>query len=189
MADINLNTPELNKYAEAVEFNAKRKNDFMFNNKGNEMALIVFRSIFRNATDSIQIVANNLNNEVTNHPEYISALDSFLSKSKTKVEILLSSHDAEADCSPIFKLLTKYSDKAFVRIIQDGRAFKDNKGRVIHFCVADKHMYRMEYDIDNRRAECNFNNIKECKMLSKLFYDVYDDSQYSKSALLKRSND
>ena len=88
MADINLNTPELNKYTEAVEFNAKRKNDFMFNNEGNEMALIVFRSIFRNATDSIQIVANNLNNEVTNHSEYISALDSFLSKSKTKVEIL-----------------------------------------------------------------------------------------------------
>lgn len=189
MADINLNTPELNKYTEAVEFNAKRKNDFMFNNEGNEMALIVFRSIFRNATDSIQIVANNLNNEVTNHSEYISALDSFLSKSKTKVEILLSSHNAEADGSKIFQLLKEYPDKAFVRIIQDGRTFKDNKGRVIHFCVADKHMYRMEYDINNRKAECNFNNIKECKMLSKLFYSVYNNSQYSKSVLLERCND
>lgn len=186
MADINLNTPELNKYTEAVEFNAKRKNDFMFNNEGNEMALIVFRSIFRNATDSIQIVANNLNNEVTNHSEYISALESFLSKSKTKVEILLSSHEEEADKSPIFKLLAKYQDKVFVRIIRDGRTFKDSKGRVIHFCVADKHMYRTEYDIDNRKAECNFNNVKECKMLSNLFYFVYNDSQYSKSVLLKK---
>ena len=47
----------------------------------------------------------------------------------------------------------------------------------------------MEYDINNRKAECNFNNIKECKMLSKLFYSVYNNSQYSKSVLLERCND
>lgn len=87
---MNLNTPDLVKYNEAVEFNAKRKNNFIFYNNGNEMALIVFRSIFRNTINAIKIVTKDSNNKVTNHKEYISSLESFLMKSNSRLELLLS---------------------------------------------------------------------------------------------------
>lgn len=57
---------------------------------GNEMALIVFRSIFRNTINAIKIVTKDSNNKVTNHKEYISALESFLMKSNSRLELLLS---------------------------------------------------------------------------------------------------
>ena len=181
MADnnkINLNTLELVAYNEAVEFNAKRNNNFMFNNEGNEMALIVFRSIFRNANNTIKIVANNLNNIVTNHTEYISALESFLLKSNSKLELLLSEFNKSVD-SGLFEMLNQYKEKVIIKVIKDGRTFKDNKGRIIHFCIADNHMYRLEYDTTKRMAECNFNDVKEYQILDKLFCSVFNNNVWS----------
>ena len=179
MTNIDLTTPELIEYNEAVEFNAKRKNNFMFNNKGSDMALIVFRSIFRNATKNIKIVAKNLDNEVTNHIEYITALESFLGQSNCKLEILVSEHTQQNDEEKLFKMLTKYKGKVFIKTISNGRTFKDDKGRIIHFCIADGHMYRLEYDIENRMAECNFNDVKEYALLDGLFSSVFNNSLYS----------
>lgn len=176
--NINLNTPELVKYNEAVEFNAKRNNNFMFNNEGNEMALIVFRSIFRNANNNIKVVARNLNNIVTNHKEYISALESFLIKSNSKLELLLSEFDKTNKCD-LFEMLKQYKEKVTIKVIKDGRTFKDDKGRIIHFCIADEHMYRLEYNTEKRMAECNFNDIKECQILDKLFCSVYNNNVWS----------
>lgn len=182
---INLNTPDLVKYNEAVEFNAKRKNNFMFNNEGNEMALIVFRSIFRNATNAIKIVANSLNNKVTNHKEYISALESFLMKPDSKLELLLSKYDGNqlSDCH-LFNMLKQYKDKVSIKVIENGKTFKDSKGRIIHFCIADAHMYRLEYNTEKRMAECNFNDIKECQLLDELFCSVFSNNTLSRNEVL-----
>ena len=182
---INLNTPDLVKYNEAVEFNAKRKNNFMFNNEGNEMALIVFRSIFRNAADVIKIVAKNLNNIVTNHGEYVSALESFLMRPNSKLELLLSEYDGnQLYGSSLFNMLKRYKDKISIRVIENGKTFKDSKGRIVHFCIADARMYRLEYNTEKRMAECNFNDVEECKKLNKLFGGVFGDNTSSRSETL-----
>lgn len=174
---IELNTPDLIKYNEAVEFNARRQNNFMFNNGGDAMALIVFRSIFRTATQKIQIVAQDLNNPVTNDAEYITALEFFLMKPESKLEILVSNYSPNNNI--LFEMLKKYPSKVVFKVIEGGRTFKDTQGRVIHFCIADGHMYRLEYNTNERKAECNFNDTKEYSLLNTLFYSVFNNNTYS----------
>lgn len=174
---INLNTPELISYNEAVDFNAIRKRNFIFNNTGKEKALIVFRSIFRSANKFIKIVALNLDNIVTTHQEYISALESFLSKPDSKLEILLSEKPNLEN--KLFTMLSSYREKISVRIMEGCKTFKDSQGRTIHFCIADGQMYRLEYDIKERKAQINFNDPNECSKLNNLFISVFNNNSTS----------
>ena len=50
----------MEEYRKTVELYAARHENYLFHNKGNEHALIIFENIFRNAKRKIRIVANNL---------------------------------------------------------------------------------------------------------------------------------
>lgn len=170
---IDINTPELIAYSEAVEYNATKKINGIFNNDGEKRALILFRSIFRNAKDKISVVARDLNNCLTNDAEYISAIKMFLDNPNSKIQILLSQYNDTN--SELFALLKRYAHKISIKIIRDDRTFKNGNGQTVHFCVADSHIYRLEYDIEKRKAECNFNDPRECLKLQKAFDSVFND--------------
>ena len=80
--------------------------------------------------------------------------------------------------------LKQYKDKVSIKVIENGKTFKDSKGRIIHFCIADAHMYRLEYNTEKRKAECNFNDIKECQLLDELFCSVFSNNTLSRNEVL-----
>lgn len=173
MERIDLNTESLKEYNQAVEYNALNKVNFVFKNDGNEKALIVFKNIFKSATQQIQIVANDLNNVLTNHADYRSSLTEFLEKSDVKLDILLFEDKINGNNSSIASLLRRFTEKITLKISK-GKSFKDNdSGKKIHFCVADNSMYRLEYDVEERKAQCNFNDPVKAGSLKALFYKAF----------------
>ena len=181
MADIELNTEELIKYNEAVEFNAQQKNNFYFKNDGDAKALIVFKNIYNTANKDIQLVAKNLDNDLTTSKEYLDAIKKFLTRRDTTLDILLS--DEVNLNNNLFILLKEYKSKICIKTT-NGKTFKGESGNIIHFCVADEHAYRMEYDIIHRKAEVNFNDEKICSKLKKTFYLIFNNSDLAQSISL-----
>lgn len=174
----NIAAPELSPdstYSQAVEYNALNKIDFVFKNDGDEKASIVFRNIFKTASNEINIVACNLNNALTNSQPYLTALSGFLDKSNSKLHILLTKY--EMDGSKIKELLERYKNRITIKTTE-GKTFKDSKSGVpIHFCIADDRMYRFEYDVTGRKAQCNFNDPQSCAYLKEQFNIAFNSNQ------------
>ena len=166
----------LNAYSDAIEYYAKESTNALFFNKGNEHAIIVFRTIFRYAKERIFIVAKNLNNSVTKSDDYLQAMRSFLDKKNTKLDVLISEYDDSGN--DLFSLLKKYPEQVKIRCTE-GKLFTNQDGEDIHFCVADGHMYRLETNIMERKASCNFNDPTVCKSLIKNFLSVFNSSSSS----------
>lgn len=166
MAELNVSA-----YEQIVDSYAKESTNFLFHNQGNEHALVVFKSIFKNATKRIRIAAGSLANmEVANNGEYIEALKGFLDRPGAKLSILLSDYTADLSL-PLFSMLSQHEAYRNGRVmIADGagRNFRRN-GEICHFCTADSHMYRVETDIQNRKAECNFGDKSMTEFLEDLF--------------------
>jgi hypothetical protein len=170
------NDPTLNEYRKAVEWYAQRKADNMLHNKGNDHALVIFENLFRYSERHVRIFAKDLANvEVVNRKEYIKAVKEFIDKPGVKLDILITSFNDEVkkirrDIN-LFYFLRK--SKAY----EEGRIkIKTTKGMIfriqgqpIHFCTSDGHAYRMERDIENRVAHCNFGDKKTTKTLEETF--------------------
>lgn len=173
MEDINLV-----EYQKTVEMYAKEGTNFLFHNQGNEHALIVFKSIFNNANKKICIAAASLDNrEVANNKEYIDAMKSYLEKENSKLLILLSNPVTDPSTLPLFVMIKEHKSYKEGRVaIKDGKGknFHMN-GRCVHFCVADNRMYRLESDIVNRTAECNFGDDVRTKYLTDLFERAFEN--------------
>ena len=163
----------MEEYKNAVKYYADEKKDYLFHNQGSVHAKIIFENIFRTASDHIRIAANNLwNKDVVNTPEYLTALESFLDKPNTKLDILLINeppiNEVRQECeSNIYKMLFEHRAYRAGRIqihCGNGKSFK-RKDKVIHFCTADGRMYRLESDVEQRSATCNFNDAEQTTIL------------------------
>lgn len=170
-----MQTISIREYEEAISQLAERREPHLFYNEGNEHALVVFKTIFRNAKRNIYIVAKDLiNKQVSNAPEYIDSLGGFLERNDVELNIMLTSCDPKAmKEAPLFKKI--HESKAFrngnVHIFTlNGKKFKDGDN-VVHFCFADEQMYRIETDIENRKASVNFNDPSVVNGLFKNFHD------------------
>lgn len=163
-------------YEQIVESYAKEKTNFLFHNQGNVHALIVFKSIFRNAVSKVRIAAESLtNSEVANNDEYLKALKSFLDRPETHLQILLSNAPENPREYVLFNTLKSHEAYRAGRIeVRDGkgRNFRRN-GLVCHFCTADSRMYRIETDVTNRKAECNFGDKSTTEFLEKIFDEAF----------------
>lgn len=160
----------LSKYAEAVAELANSKRPNLMHNEGDSHALIIFTNIFNTAEDYVKIVARNLaNEEVANNPLYIEALKSFLGRKNTTLSILLSEYDQHVTPKlPLFEMIksTKaYRDGRVDIAYTGGRHFTSSDNNEIHFCVADDRIFRLETDVNARKAICNF---KDEEIVSKL---------------------
>lgn len=177
----------MEEYRRTVEAYAYHHENYLFHNEGNKHALIIFENIFKNAKNTIRIAANNLcNSEVVDRKEYIEPLIKFLDNGGA-LSILLK----DAPCPTneelkntycLFRAL--YNHEAYkngiVKIKSgDGKFFHDNNGHEIHFCTADGHMYRIENDIVERKAICNFGDEVKTKELDNLFDGVFDSIHHN----------
>lgn len=165
----------MKEYERAIEYYASKKIDNLMHNGGSEQALIVFKNIFKNSNSHIRIAAGSLNNnEVVNTNDYISAIKTFLENNDSKLDILLTNFDdsvREQKGTNFFKFIkdSKAYTEGRIRIKDaEGQSFKIGND-TIHFCTSDSTMYRIEIDIQLRKARCNFGDTDTTKKLESIF--------------------
>lgn len=174
MAELESNQDiSLKEYEDALSQLAERREPHIFYNEGNQHALIVFKTIFKNAKKEIYIVAKDLTNtEVSNASQYIESLKSFLEREDAKLNIMLTSFNKDvASNRPIFETIHKSSayKKGNVHIFNlNGKKFQEGDV-VVHFCFADGQMYRIETDTEKRKARGNFNDSNTANSLLENF--------------------
>ena len=157
-------------YEESVAYAADNKLNNVIYNKGEEHAIIIFHNIFRTAEREIVLYAKNifsLDNKVTTNAKYISSLTNFLEKEGTKLKIVLTDCNADTDTNILREHLMLYRDKIEIKANEQQTVKIDDT--LIHFCTADGRMYRMEYDIKDRKARCNFNDQTSCTKFNSIF--------------------
>lgn len=177
---------DLTQYKEAVNDYAAKRVNYLFHNEGDEHALVIFASIFSNAKKTIRIAANKLcNNEVANREEYVKSLSSFLDKKDTKLFIILTNRPEKkevADQGCLYRMLFNHSAYKENRIcIKEGKGkcFRDSQGKVVHICMGDDVMYRIEQDIVARKAVANFGDSMKTQMLNNKFDEIFNSNEVS----------
>lgn len=170
-------------YKNAVESYARDRKDYEFHNKGSEHAKIILPLIFSHAEKEVRIAAQNLwNQELVNTSEYIESAKSFLDKNNTSFHIIVTNFPREEiakepGINSFYKMLSQHPAYAAKRVIikeSHGRSFKRN-GNPVNFCTADGSMYRLEFDIKNRAALCNFNDPKEAAKMNAVFDRAWNE--------------
>lgn len=145
----------------------------VFNNSGNVHAAIIFNNIFSRSKSIVRILAGNMYNVVTLSKMYQDALLAFLGRKDTRLCILLNSDKLEdlkklAIQDSIFKKLQPYASKIAIR-----KTKKELKrdGEMIHLCIGDQSMYRLETDPEHRHAEVCLN---DADYINKYLIPEYD---------------
>ena len=165
------------EYRNAVESYARERKNYTFHNKGNEHAKIILPLIFRNAKREVRIAAQNLwNQELVNTSEYIESAKSYLDKQNTTFHIIVTNFpkkeiEKALEINSFYKMWSQhpaYDEKRVIVKDSHGRSFKQN-GNPVNFCTADGSMYRLEVDIQNRMALCNFNDPNETAKMNTVF--------------------
>lgn len=186
-----------------VEALAREGSSTIFYNSGTERSVISLSNIFRKAKTDICIFAQSLcdlsNKNVgadyvnpATKSEYIEALEGFIeSNSDTKLRIILQeSINGQAVRSEFLntelaKMLNKQiglgknievrTTKAVEKIVLKS-GDSEEEVRTINFTFADSKMYRFEFDIEHRVAECCFNAKPEViERLAKIFDQHWHD--------------
>lgn len=151
---------EIEDYMAAVSEISCSNSSEVFNNSGNVHAAIIFSHIFSKSKSIVRILAGNMYNVVTMSKMYQDALLAFLGRKDTRLCILLNSDQLEGMKIPaiqdsIFKKLQPYASKISIR-----KTKKELKrdGKMIHLCIGDQSMYRLETDPKHRHAEVCLND-------------------------------
>ena len=176
---------DISKYELTVHDFAEQRVNFMFHNEGNEHALIICQNMFGNATREIRIAANKLyNDEVVNTPSYIESMKKFLDHQDATLKIIVSEppRPKMVNLAKSLYEMLYYSDayrEGRVRIKDaDGKSFRDpDNMHPVNFCTADGRMYRYEWNIQERCADANFNDIPRVEQLNRNFDRIFDTLQ------------
>ena len=166
-----------------------------FLNSDENHALDVFLSLFQTAKESVRIFAGCLCKHVGNNISYVIALSEFVERGG-KLFILLNDYDEEAaKNSSLYKRLAYYASKKMPVCVKKTTArpyfTSDPEKRPFHFTVADDKAYRLEVDIEQRAAECSFNNPMMAAALAEYFDKVFakeDSSLIDLVALFENGN-
>lgn len=166
-------------YKEYVSFLAQNKIDKNFINSDQEHALEVFVNLFKNAQSIARIFAGCLTSKVSNDSNYIVAISDFIERGG-EVKILLNKFDdSTAKKSNLIKRLSFYKSQGKPILIKKTEAkpyyASDPEKKEIHFTVIDNKSYRIETDVVERTADCNFNNEPLAKSIATFFDTVFDD--------------
>lgn len=174
----------IEEYKKKIHDLSCKNESIMFMNADNEKALSVFVELFHRAEKRVRLYSGSLvNQEVSNDTQFISALSDFLEKDGVKLEILLNDYrEGEFENTPLFKRLLYYqcngSDITIRRT--DKKLFFARPGQEkteCHFCVCDLASYRLEIDIENRSAICNFNDTVGAGVLIERFDEMFNQSE------------
>ena len=166
-----------NSYKEFVRLMAQTNSDRMFLNSDEEHALEVLVQLIQMSKEKIQIFAGSLCEHIGNKPEYIVALSEFIERGGI-LNILLNRYDEGKDKnSNLYKRLAYYKANGKQIIVKQTNAkpyfSNDQSKKEVHFTVGDKKSYRLETDIEDRKAECNLNNPEIAGMISDFFDKLF----------------
>jgi len=169
----------IEEYRKAVEYLAAQKRNFDIHNEGDEYAKVIFTNMFLNARKTLRIAANTLRNSVVDSPEYLDALDSFLGRECTTLQIVISHLPDNASENSNYNIyrrlwLNPAYSQGRIHIKNANRSVFHICGTPANFCVADSLMYRIENNIERRTALCNFGNSSRAKLLEERFDEGYN---------------
>jgi hypothetical protein len=174
----------ISSYKRKIHILSRNNENTAFMNADNEKALAVFVELFHRAQQRVRLFSGSLlNEEVSNNSQYISALSDFLEKEGVKLEILLNKPDEEKiRNTPLYKRLTYYKNAGTDITIRktDRKLYflkSEHERTECHFCVCDNNSFRLEIDIVNRSAICNFNDTTGASILIKKFDEMFNDSE------------
>ena len=169
----------MEKYREYVNDLAQKRVNNTFFNSDEAHALEVFINLFQIAKGEIRIFAGNLCSYVANKPKYIEKISDFIEKNGI-VKILLNDYDKEKSIdSNLFLRLALYKSlgkNIHIKTTSIKPYYtSDPDKKEIHFTVVDNNAYRIETDINDRTASCNFNNDIEGNSLVVFFDSIFND--------------
>lgn len=165
-------------YRDFVHALAINRENKVFLNSDENHALDVLVEIFQNAKDEVRIFAGSLCKHVGNEERYIVALSDFLDR-KGKLRILLNDYNPDyAKNSDLYKRLAFYKGLSEGDIIiKSTKATphlkSDTEDINVHFTIGDRNSYRLETDIENRTAICNFNDTDRSSVLADFFDKLF----------------
>jgi hypothetical protein len=167
----------IDSYKQKIRNLAENRINEMFYNTDTEHATIVLTELIKNAEEYVYIVAENMNPAATDNEEYLSAVESFLTKGKMK--ILLTNYDKEKfGNSKIGKLLNTHPD--VVEIKHSGGRKVKRDDIPINFTVSDGRAFRFERDIEENIAFGNFNDTETANILENSFINLFSN-EYCKA--------
>ena len=175
MKDLNFNS--FLDYEKAVRYFADNKIDNVLSNSGKEHAVVIFDNMFRTAEKEICLYARDIfseSNAVTVSPPYKESLRKFLNKDGTKLRIVLKNYDENTSCNSLRDIVKQYASKVELRKNVRGEVKIGNTN--VHFSIADGRMYRLEYDTEDRKARCNFNDANAVSKYQTVFNQLFEAS-------------
>lgn len=170
----------ISDYSKFVGGLAKNKENRIFLNSDEEHGLIVYINLLKTAKNQIRIFAGRLCEHIGNKPEFVEAISDFIERGGT-VSILLNNYDEKTIVkSPLFMRLAYYiSEKKSISIKKTEVTARLGSNGQVHFAIADNTAYRLETDIVERTAQCNFNNATIAAKLIEVFDEVFNSNEYS----------
>lgn len=158
-------------YREHIQKLRKEESAELFLNAGPDHATVVSAELFLSAQKIVRIVSRNLSEEVTGREEYLSALETYLSKDETKLEIILTDYNPESyNASRISRVLSRYNkgNKGNIELRQSSSKIKYD-GWEANFMIVDETAYRLELNTDKRKAVGSFNEPGRVEQLQVVF--------------------
>lgn len=158
-------------YSEHIEHLAANSIDEEFFNSNELHAEIVLTSMIRHAKQKVKIFSGNMCSDVSNNPNYLNEIKSFLFDRKGTLEILFCDGKDRFKETEIYRILNQFiPDQVQIKTTKTLLLFED---KPIHFTVADDTAFRLETDIEKRMARGNFHDPDSGQMLSKRFDSLF----------------
>lgn len=171
----------MNEYIELIEKLAKDQKNEVFYNSGEDHALVVLKNIFRHADRYVDTLCGNLCSEMCEDKEYLELVDNFLSENPSRnLNILFDNYDDKFLQKGIYRILSKYPKQVKVRKLNNIRI--KYEGTPIHLTVSDDKSFRLETDIENKKAWGNFNDEEKARIFREGF-ELFFNDDYSTSVL------
>lgn len=172
----------MTSYKEFVHFLSSNGLNKIFLNSDLDKMKAVFTEMFSSSKKELRIFAGTLCNNVSNSEEYVETLSDFIENGGHLKILLNSFNEEEAKKSRLFNRLTYYEslDKYNIEIKGTDEQPVMNENGVdtkVHFAIGDKRSYRIETDIDERKAICNMNDPENAKVYADFFDELFDSER------------
>ncbi len=162
---------ELKEYREAIEFLAEKQEDFAYDNKGANHAVIVLVNMLKNTKNEFLMFSGTFNSDVADQKEFIEELQNYIESGKIFKLVLEKNVDTKSEALQLIEKLEKENENIKITnakeiFIEELKRIFDNE--VLHFSVSDEKSYRLEVGKEEFKAVCNFNDPEIAKELKRL---------------------
>ena len=143
---------------------AVRINEDFFNTS-DEHAQIVLTAMMHYAKKEVNIYCGNLCTDVSNNPDYLNEIKSFVDDRNGSIKIILCDYKEDLKKKPIYEQFKDHNKVVFKKT--NSRLIYNRKP--VHFTIVDQLAYRLETDIKKKIARGNFNDPQAAASLHNYF--------------------